>query len=372
MRLTPFVSISLWFTAGLLCDFSRRCRDMASMAVRCVGHRLSSHYQSNSSSLRHVFDVPFFSVFFQCLSVSNLGMQAVVLTWKFVFFPYRIEHYPTSINTRIKLRFRSLKKKISGVRADRTLFARLAVVAVVAQSRSLDMRSVLHCELGPVPWSLATPDGGLVKTDKSCLLHLLESGTQPVEDVPPMAAFIGYSTEWQYVRLLVPQVIHFHIWLIKCFDKQNRDWSAADEWILLLTGICRSASSRQRRERRAAAGMLRVKINQPDQRLPNWKKFLAVSNNKIALNHDWFFLHPMDLTTVCQKVAQLQALSLPWKLLQCPDKHQWSNSVVDGCSWAGMPPRRGWHAPFLACTARCFFQICCCYHTLSWHWRLLW
>ena len=42
-----------------------------------------------------------------------------------------------------------------------------------------------------------------------------------------------------------------------------------------------------------------------------------------------FFLHPMDLTTVCQKVAQLQALSLPWQLLQCPDKHQWSNSVVD-------------------------------------------
>ena len=52
------------------------------------------------------------------------------------------------------------------------------------------MRSVLHCELGPVPWSLATPDGGLVKTDKSCLLHLLESGTQPLEDVPPMAALI--------------------------------------------------------------------------------------------------------------------------------------------------------------------------------------
>ena len=39
------------------------------------------------------------------------------------------------------------------------------------------MRSVLHDELGPVRWSLATPDGGLVKTDKSCLFHLLESGT---------------------------------------------------------------------------------------------------------------------------------------------------------------------------------------------------
>ena len=102
----------------LLCDFCRRCRGMASMAVRCVGHRLSSHYQSNSSSNLSRCDMSltfhFFSVFFQCLSVSNFGMQTVVLTWKFVFFPYRIEHYPTSINTRIKLRFRNFQKKNVG------------------------------------------------------------------------------------------------------------------------------------------------------------------------------------------------------------------------------------------------------------------
>ena len=66
------------------------------------------------------------------------------------------------------------------------------------------MRSVLHYELGPVPWSLATPDGGLVKTDKSCLLHLLESGTQPMEDVPPIGRIdtrrngstSDYSSHW--------------------------------------------------------------------------------------------------------------------------------------------------------------------------------
>ena len=161
---------------------------MASMAVRCVGQTFL--YQSNSSSNLSRCDMSLtfhfflnFSVFFQCLSVSNLGMQAVVLTWKFVFFPYRIEHYPTSINTRIKLRFRNFQQKKNFACASRPHpvcnFARLAVVA---QSRSLDMRSVLHYELGPVPWSLATPDGGLVKTDKSCLLHLLESGTLPMED----------------------------------------------------------------------------------------------------------------------------------------------------------------------------------------------
>ena len=122
------------------------------------------------------------------------------------------------------------------MRADRTLFARLAVVA---QSRSLDMRSVLHCELGPVPWSLATPDGGLVKTDKSCLLHLLKSGTQPVEDVPPMSALIldGMAV-LQTTRPTGDTFSHLA-------DQVFRYATQADEWILLLTGICRSASSRQ-------------------------------------------------------------------------------------------------------------------------------
>ena len=143
----------------LLCDFSRRCRDMASMAVRCVGHRLSSHYQSNSSSNLSRCDMSltfhFFVYSFGVFQYLILACRQLFLPGNLSFSPCQIEHYPTSINTRIKLRFRNFqKKKISAVRADGTLFARLAVVA---QSRSLDMRSVLHDELGPVPWSLATP-----------------------------------------------------------------------------------------------------------------------------------------------------------------------------------------------------------------------
>ena len=42
------------------------------------------------------------------------------------------------------------------IHADRSLFARLAVVA---QNRDLDMRDVLSYEFGLLPWSIATPDG---------------------------------------------------------------------------------------------------------------------------------------------------------------------------------------------------------------------
>ena len=32
-------------------------------------------------------------------------------------------------------------------------------MAIIAQSRQLDMKSVMRYELGPLHWSLATPDG---------------------------------------------------------------------------------------------------------------------------------------------------------------------------------------------------------------------
>ena len=176
--------------------------------------------------------------------------------------------------------FEIFKKKISAVRADRTLFARLAVVA---QSRSLDMRSVLDYELGPVPWSLATPDGGLVKTDKSCLLHLLESGTQPVEDVPPMAALIldGMAV----LQTTRPTGDTFSHLADQVFRYATQGLISGGRVELVVDRCLPLSIKSSERERRAAAGMLRVKINQPDQRLPNWKKFLAVSDNKIALNH---------------------------------------------------------------------------------------
>ena len=40
---------------------------------------------------------------------------------------------------------------------------------------NLNMENVLSHPLGPVPWSLATADGALVKTNKAKLLHALET-----------------------------------------------------------------------------------------------------------------------------------------------------------------------------------------------------
>ena len=72
-------------------------------------------------------------------------------------------------------------KGIIQLRADKNVFARLAVMA---QTRSMDMRQVMSFPIGPVPWSLACPDGSLVKTAKAKLLHFLEEDSQPLVELP--------------------------------------------------------------------------------------------------------------------------------------------------------------------------------------------
>ena len=62
----------------------------------------------------------------------------------------------------------------------------------MAETRSFNLHDVLSYELGPLPWSLALSDGGLVKTSKSKLLQFLELQTsaKPVKNIPAAATLI--------------------------------------------------------------------------------------------------------------------------------------------------------------------------------------
>eukprot|EP00058_Branchiostoma_floridae_P000336 XP_002585824.1 hypothetical protein BRAFLDRAFT_111039 [Branchiostoma floridae] len=87
------------------------------------------------------------------------------------FREQRLESDPPQVNfhdtmTKAKLKtFTNLNKKVTVkaeknqeviLKADRRLFAQMIVIA---ESRNLKMREVLSHPLGPLPWSLATPDG---------------------------------------------------------------------------------------------------------------------------------------------------------------------------------------------------------------------
>ena len=63
-------------------------------------------------------------------------------------------------------------------------------MAIIAQSRELDMKSVMCYELGPLPWSLATPDGFLRKTIKASLANNLEKLSLPIEKIDELSACI--------------------------------------------------------------------------------------------------------------------------------------------------------------------------------------
>ena len=84
-----------------------------------------------------------------------------------------------------------LKTTLTGrqtlLKAHCDLFAQLAVVA---QAREFNLQDVLSHELGPLPYSLATLDGGLMKTSKSKLLPLLEKDVTSLDIVPSRAAYI--------------------------------------------------------------------------------------------------------------------------------------------------------------------------------------
>ena len=70
-------------------------------------------------------------------------------------------------NLRVK-KIINLKSKTLTIAAERSMFARLLIVA--RSRESLSLKEILIYSLSPIPWSLGLPDGGLVKTPKSKLL----------------------------------------------------------------------------------------------------------------------------------------------------------------------------------------------------------
>ena len=63
-------------------------------------------------------------------------------------------------------------EKTIQVKAERNLLGHLLLIS---QENAICLEKLFQYPLGPIPWSLATADRGLVKTDKSQLMHFLEN-----------------------------------------------------------------------------------------------------------------------------------------------------------------------------------------------------
>ena len=71
------------------------------------------------------------------------------------------------------------------MRAKRSVFGQHDLLYI---GHNVDLELILPYLLGPVPWSLSTPDRISTQTDKSKLLHGLKSHIEPTLDWPCSAA----------------------------------------------------------------------------------------------------------------------------------------------------------------------------------------
>ena len=111
--------------------------------------------------------------------------------------------------TKLKLKhftFGAVQKKSSqplNVRAERNLLVQLLMLS---QRNAISLPKLFKHSLSPIPWSIATADGCLAKTNKARFMHSLEKqvGTEATKDVQPLLPtdYVGIVDGNALIRLM--------------------------------------------------------------------------------------------------------------------------------------------------------------------------
>lgn len=170
------------------------------------------------------------------------------------------------------------------VESSRNFFARLILLA---NSREIDMREVLSYSLGNFPLSIALADGGMAKTVKSQLLHLLTANVESAEcqEIPKGgclildAMAIIQATKntaehfGDYAKIMFDQLI-----ALGSFYEAKRIDFVADRYFK------QSIKGSERAKRGNSTGTQLITIYNDNQRCPKqWKKVLSSGENKESL-----------------------------------------------------------------------------------------
>ncbi|XP_065192176.1 uncharacterized protein LOC135823255 [Sycon ciliatum] len=173
------------------------------------------------------------------------------------------------------------------LRSDRATFSR---IALIAQTRHMDMREVFSYPLGPVPWALATPSGTLVKTSKSSLLPLLTDGMpQPAAVGTSSGALMLDGMAMLRARKLSDIPATFGEFAESTFTQMCKHFATYSR-VDFIADTYRDVSIKNlERTARSAQGALRQHISSPQQRTPHqFSKYLAVGANKEELLNFFF------------------------------------------------------------------------------------
>ena len=163
------------------------------------------------------------------------------------------------------------------IQADRSFFAR---ILILQEKRSISTRELLRYSLGPIAWSLATPEGNIYKSVKSKLLNALEDRIPALDTIPSKAARIY---DGMCIIHQLPTGLETFGDLSECVLK--RITANDSSHIFFVTDQYWKHSIKScERNRRANTGSIRVTAIRCDQKLPKqMKKYLSVGENKEEL-----------------------------------------------------------------------------------------
>jgi len=172
----------------------------------------------------------------------------------------------------------SVKNKNIQIKAERNL---LGTILMLSQKHDIDLEKVFQYPLSPIPWALATADGGLMKTDKSQLLHHLEakvsaSAEHDIKFATEDVVIVDGNAVYQTIAKAPPtfgelalHIFHARIPKVKVLH------------FVTDTYVSNSIKDFER-ERRGTS--VSFKVGGPKTKTPHdWKSFLHSSSNKTQL-----------------------------------------------------------------------------------------
>ncbi|KAL8624539.1 hypothetical protein ACOMHN_005841 [Nucella lapillus] len=165
------------------------------------------------------------------------------------------------------------------LKADRWLFGRMIVMG---QSRNLNLKDLMCFPLGPHPWSLATPDGSLRKTNKAALATNIKKDAQLQDSLAAHFATIIDGMALVQRAKFDGQQPTFDEIADRIFSMAIREASLSTRLDIVFDTYKPLSIKYNERANRATTG-LQVQIVAPGQKIKQWHKFLALESNKISL-----------------------------------------------------------------------------------------
>ena len=169
------------------------------------------------------------------------------------------------------------KNKVIPIKLQSNMFGQLALIM---QTREIDLRKLFEYPVGPYPWSLCGPTGELRKTNNASLLHTLEKDVTPgdtVEDnivtvLDGMTLIQKAITAGQTFGDLCDTLLRTVLFLGK--DSKRLD--------LVFDVYCDQSIKNAERLRRGSGNLMFQNLK-PSLPIKQWNQFLSSTKNKKGL-----------------------------------------------------------------------------------------